>query len=348
MGKVSDLTPRKRAKIEILIKEGYCGTVIANKVGVSTASVSRLRKKLNFGQSLDVKRAGKCGRKRKSTERDDSFIVRESLKDRIKTATQIWVDVKTRDIDISKETVRRRLREAGLNAHRPLLKQKLTPAMTKKRYAWAKTLRNWTEEDWKRVVFSDESIIQCKSAGSRYVRRRVGEQFHPDCVTQRVKHPTQVMVWSVISFYGTGRLYIVEGTMKQEQYRKVIENRLLPQLRDWALKKGQQGTGDFIFMHDGAPCHKAKAVTEYLRVNDVQVLEWPGNSPDMNPIENIWGILKAEMSKKTITTRTQLVEELIAVWVRDEKFSSKCEALVQSMPARIQALLKAKGSFTKY
>ena len=136
--------------------------------------------------------------------------------------------------------------------------------------------------------------------------------------------------------------------MKQEQYRKVIENRLLPQLRDWALKKGQQGTGDFIFMHDGAPCHKAKAVTEYLRVNDVQVLEWPGNSPDMNPIENIWGILKAEMSKKTITTRTQLVEELIAVWVRDEKFSSKCEALVQSMPARIQALLKAKGSFTKY
>lgn len=348
MGRVSDLTPRKRAKMEILLKEGYSCRAIRKKINVSIASVSRIRKRLQLGEGLEVKRAGKCGRKRKTTTRDDSFIVRESLKNRRKSGTQIWVDAHSRNIHVSKETVRRRLREAGLNAHRPVKKQKLTPAMIKKRYQWGRTYRNWTQEDWEKVVFSDESIIQCKSIETRYVRRRIGEQFHPACVVQKVKHPTQIMIWSVISIYGTGRLYVVNGMMNQDQYKDVIEKRLLPQLKEWAMKKGLRGYGDFIFMHDGAPCHKGKRVTEFLRSNKIEVLSWPGNSPDMNPIENIWSVLKAEIAKQTITNKQQLLENVISVWARDDKISSKCETLVHSMPSRVEALIKAKGSFTKY
>ena len=97
------------------------------------------------------------------------------------------------------------------------------------------------------VCFSDESMFAISEESSQYIRRSADEEFSPQCVAQTVKHPTQVMVWSVMSAQGTGRLYIVEGMMNQHQYKKVLENRLLPQLKDWFPNN------DFVFMHDGAP-----------------------------------------------------------------------------------------------
>ena len=136
--------------------------------------------------------------------------------------------------------------------------------------------------------------------------------------------------------------------MNQEQYKTVLESRLIPQLKDWAQEKGLDGTGDLIFMHDGAPCHRGKKVTNFLREQAISVLAWPGNSPDMNPIENLWYILKAEMKKKKITTKQQLIEELIAAWARNSNMTQHCKELIDSMPSRIKALRKSRGSFTKY
>lgn len=174
------------------------------------------------------------------------------------------------------------------------------------------------------------------------MRRSSNEEFSETCVAQTVKHPTTVMVWSIISAKGTGRLYIVEGTMNQHQYKKVLETRLLPQLRDWFPDE------DCVFMHDGAPCHKAKSVTKFLTENHVQTLPWPGNSPDMNPIENLWAVVKKRLKKTSITTKVQLIEQLIKIWHHDEEIKNKCPVLVESMPKRIEMLLKAKGMHTKY
>ena len=90
------------------------------------------------------------------------------------------------------------------------------------------------------------------------------------------------MVWSVISSEGVGDLYIVKGTMNQYQYKQVLQRHLIPQLRKW-FPKGKNVT----FIHDSAPCHKAKTVSKYLNNKKVKVLPWPGNSPDLNPIENL-------------------------------------------------------------
>lgn len=109
------------------------------------------------------------------------------------------------------------------------------------------------------ICFSHESIFQILMDKSRFVRRRKDERFNPDCVAATVKHPTSIMVWSVISGRGTGRLYIVEGTMRQDQYKNVLEKRLLPQTKEW-FPNGE----DWIFMHDSAPCHKARSVSKFL------------------------------------------------------------------------------------
>lgn len=178
---------------------------------------------------------------------------------------------------------------------------------------------------------------------STFVRRKKGERYDPACVSLKVKHPTSVMVWSVISSKGTGRLYIVEGTMRQDQYKRVLEKRLFPQLNEWF-----PGREDCIFMHDSAPCHKAKSVTQYLQEKKLKVLPWPGNSPDLNPIENVWQILKRKMAEIVLTNKEQLIARLIQVWHHDEDIKKAAINCIRSMPRRIEAVIKAKGNVTKY
>lgn len=192
------------------------------------------------------------------------------------------------------------------------------------------------------MCFSDESSIQILSDRSQYVKRRPEEKYNQDCVRKTVKHPTSVMIWGCISSEGMGRLYVVEGTMRQDQYRRVLETRLVPQLTEWF------GNGPKIFMQDGAPCHKAKSVTKYLEEKRIPLLRWPGNSPDMNPIENVWECLKRELGKENITTRVHLIERIIHHWNHNEKLKETAMNCIKSMPRRIEALLRVKGGLTKY
>lgn len=178
---------------------------------------------------------------------------------------------------------------------------------------------------------------------SSFVRRKQGERFNPECVVERVKHPTSIMVWSVISFKGTGRLYIVDGTMRQDQYRKVLDSRLLPQVKEW-FPRGQK----CIFMHDSAPCHKAKSITKFLEKKKLDVLPWPGNSPDLNPIENLWEILKRKISQVMVTNKQELTKRLTHFWHHDPDIKQSAIKCIESMPRRIEAVIKAKGNITKY
>ena len=101
-------------------------------------------------------------------------------------------------------------------------------------------------------------------------------------------------------------------------------------------------------MHDSAPCHKARVVTQFLETNQINVLPWPGNSPDLNPIENIWGIMKEKLSQITHTTKDQLISSVLRNWFRDDEFQQKLQNSIDSMPRRLQAVVNAKGGQTKY
>lgn len=150
------------------------------------------------------------------------------------------------------------------------------------------------------------------------------------------------MVWSVISGKGMGRLYVVEGTMRQDQYKKVLETKLLPQMQEWF------GNGRKLFMQDGAPCHTAKSIKKFLEEKQITLLPWPGNSPDMNPIENVWECLKRELAKERITTKLELIERIVYHWNHNEKLKTIALNCIDSMPRRVAALVAAKGGLTKY
>jgi transposase len=343
MGRKSDLSPRKRGQIKVLLDvTNLTCRQIAQKCGVSKNSVSRIKIQMEHGSSGSPKRKGKCGRKRLTTVQDERSLVRLSKSNRKFTSRRLMIEMNAAGVQLSSRTVRRRLIEAGLRAYRPRKKPRLTETMKKKRLQWAKQFAKWTVDDWKRVCFSDESTLEILDDNCRYVRRRPGEEFLPQCLKEKVKHPTKVMVWSVISPHGPGRLHIVKNMMNAVQYRDVLENRLLPQLREWFPD------GNTVFMQDSAPCHTANLIKGFFTDIGLEVLHWPGNSPDLNPIEGIWFNLKERVNEVISTNKRDLIERIIGVWHRNRDIPTLIEKYYASMPNRIAAVITVKGGSTKY
>ena len=192
------------------------------------------------------------------------------------------------------------------------------------------------------MIFSDESTNAVLDDRVQSVRRRQGEEFKPECLKKTLKFPSKIMVWGAISVHGPSRLHIVEGTMNGAKYISMLNSRLLPQIRNWFEQE------PCIFQQDSAPCHTAKAVYAWFKTNKIKVLKWPGNSPDMNPIESMWNQLKDEIHNVPITTKVQLIERLIQVWFHSPKIRKMCQDLIKGMPKHVEALKNAKGGQTKY
>ena len=102
-----------------------------------------------------------------------------------------------------------------------------------------------------------------------------------------------------------------------------------------------------IFMHDGAPCHQSKIVKQFLTENHIKILGWPGNSPDLSLIENLWFKMKDLVSQKHPGSSSELVKVIKEVWVK-EISGEYCESLIYSMPHQLQAVIDAFGGHTKY
>ena len=87
---------------------------------------------------------------------------------------------------------------------------------------------------------------------------------------------------------------------------------------------------------------------EFLENSEIRVLPWPPSSPDMNPIENLWAIIKAKIRARNAFTKQAIISSFIDIWHRDSDVQEMCQKLVFSMPRRVTALLEAKGQHTKY
>lgn len=342
MVKGCELTPRKKAVIIALNNEGLSSRVISDRIGFNHSTVSRLLQK--FRQTGSVERTMGRGRKKASTVADDRFLVRLSLKNRRASSTVLkreWEE--SSGVNVTSRTVRNRLLAAGLAAHRPRKKPLLTKAMRTARLKWARDHATWTAAQWNSVIFSDESKFNLHgSDGPQYVRRRSGEEYHPTCITSTVKHPQGQMIWGCISSHGVGRLHFVTGTVNAEVYINILQTKLLPTIRDQ-----YRDVHGCIFQDDSAPCHRAKKVKDFLASSEIATLTWPGNSPDLNPIENCWKFVGVKLAAKKPRNKRELQEAIIHVW-NHELTADYLQKLILSMPTRIKAVIKARGGTTKY
>uniref|UniRef100_T1IM15 Transposase Tc1-like domain-containing protein n=1 Tax=Strigamia maritima TaxID=126957 RepID=T1IM15_STRMM len=194
----------------------------ANEKQIKIAKDLRLDPKTVNKIIIKYKKTGKScvlprsGRKRITTKTEDKHLISLVRSSRKETASQItakWNDITNKDV--STKTTTRRLKEKGYSFYTALKKPLLTPVMKKKRLSWAREHQTWTTEQWKKVIFSDESRFCLFNDGYQKVVRRKGEQFHPACVSSQVKFPPSVMVYGSMCTYGVGSLCFIHGNKKQ-------------------------------------------------------------------------------------------------------------------------------------
>ncbi len=220
-------------------------------------------------------------------------------------------------------------------------KPPLNQRQRQKHLTWAVEKKNWTVAQWSKVLFSDESKF-CISFGNQGPRvwRKSGEAQNPCCLKSSVKFPQSVMIWAAMSSAGVGPLCFLKSTVNAAIYQEILEHFMLPSADKF------YGDADFIFQQDLAPAHTAKGTKSWFNDHGVTVLDWPANSPDLNPIENLWGIVKRKMRDTRPNNADELKATVKETWASIPP--QQCHKLITSMPCRIEAVIKVKGAPTKY
>lgn len=148
-----------------------------------------------------------------------------------------------------------------------------------------------------------------------------------------------VMAWACMSWHGVGPIVRIRGKMDQFVYKDILEQHMEP------YADGNMPM-TYTFQQDNDPKHTSRLVKQWLSDNIVRVMEWPPQSPDLNPIEHLWGDVKNVIDKKKFGTFDELWAGVEEAWRNISV--ARCQRLVESMGRRCSDVLKNKGYPTKY
>ncbi|EIE79500.1 hypothetical protein RO3G_04205 [Rhizopus delemar RA 99-880] len=176
-----------------------------------------------------------------------------------KVAKEVEKDTRRK---VSAETVCRTLRKAGLGAIEKPKKPLLSATNIRKRLSWCMAHKDWTIDDWKRVVWSDETKINIFNSDGR--------------------------TWTWIRSGGSLKSHHVKmcKTRWRTLYKEILEDELERTIEYGTNKLGLE-RHQVIFQHDNDPKHTTKLVKEHLKEQSYNILEWLAQFPDLNPIENM-------------------------------------------------------------
>ena len=291
----------QRAAIVVLDKQGLPRGQIAQQAGTSLPTVRHWLH--HFEQKEDLSDEHRSGRPRCTDEAMDTAIAFVPHVEPFATPRQLKRKLQ---LDVSVDTIDRRLIEAGLPGRVSRHVFQLTDDHKRQRLSFAHGYERWTEDDWSRTIFADIKTFRgVGRSGQVWVRRPVGEAANPEYSVAHKPHPISVSAWGCFSAHGPGYMAMFEGSMTAVGLRDIFRDYLLPTVKE------HFGEGTLWWLlHDNDPGrHKSKVLKSWMLRNYVRPLDFPPYSPDLNPIENLW----AEMDKRMDSTQAETKAELEAL-----------------------------------
>lgn len=340
MAKTKELSEDLRTRIVNAKKEGKGYKKIAQQFQVPVATVQSIIKK--YQKFHTVKNLKGRGRKSIVSPRLARKIKRDVENNPRTTTKAVLKDLSSSGVILSRQTLQRVLHQNGLYGRRPRKTPLLQPRHVKARLTFAKTYLKKEPSFWSSVLWSDETKIEL--FGHRdvaFIWRKKGEAYKPKNTVPTVKcGGGSIMLWGCFSANGPGNLVKVDGIMRKEQYIQILEENIKQAAEN--LNLGEHWT----YQQDNDPKHTAKVVKKWFHDNDINVMKWPSQSPDLNPIENLWMELKKRVRARKPSNLKDLETFAKEEWSRIP--ADTCKKLVSNYKNRLEAVIKNKGYATDY
>jgi transposase len=349
--KGKELTPYSRG---LIIGEYNCGvkpSQISRNLQIPRSTViDTIQQK---SKRDDGKSSPRPGRPKSYTERDKRHIIQLIKRDPFITYQAIR---ERTGLNVSSTTFLTILKESGYGHWRAKKRPKLTKEHAKLRLEWAKKHKDWTYTEWSKVIWSDESSIELgKGQQDSWVfhLNQLGEKWKKEYIKPYTKGKgLSIMIWAAIWGMGHSEITFLERDFESKKqgysaksYLEVLEANLFS-----IWEPGLE------FMQDNAPIHSAHLIQQWFKDHGIPLMVWPPYSPDLNPIEHAWAKLKERIYKldPELATIKGDNEELRIKFTRlierawEDLGQDYFDGLIRSMDSRVNAVLLAKGWYTKY